>query len=447
MRARNFFIETFGCQMNEHDSEKISGLLCHRGMVPVGSPEQADLVLLNTCSVREKAAQKVYSRLGEVRQRKARQPGFLIGVVGCVAQQEGVEMARKAPFVDLVVGTHQYHTIPDLLDEIELEAPGTAGSGRVKTRFLEDPAPVEMAAPVRSNGFRANITIMEGCNKHCSFCIVPFTRGRERNRPAARILDEARRAVDADYVEILLLGQTVNAYRNPDSPRYRFAGLLRDVASIPGLQRLRFTSPHPREFDDEAVAVIGESNVVCNQVHLPLQSGSDRVLRRMRRQYTSEKFLELVEKFRKCGRPVAFSTDIIVGFPGEDEEDFQRTLELVETVGFESMFSFKYSARPLTEAREWEEVGEAEKTRRLMILQRLQKGIQLRLNQERYVDRILPVLVEGTARDGVHLFGRTTTNRVVNFPGREKPGTLVDIRISAAGPNSLRGERTTAMAV
>ncbi len=447
MRARNFFIETFGCQMNEHDSEKISGLLCHRGMVPVGSPEQADLVLLNTCSVREKAAQKVYSRLGEVRQRKARQPGFLIGVVGCVAQQEGVEMARKAPFVDLVVGTHQYHTIPDLLDEIELEAPGTAGSGRVKNRFLEDPAPVEMAAPVRSNGFRANITIMEGCNKHCSFCIVPFTRGRERNRPAARILDEARRAVDAGYVEILLLGQTVNAYRNPDSPRYRFAGLLRDVASIPGLQRLRFTSPHPREFDDEAVAVIGESNVVCNQVHLPLQSGSDRVLRRMRRQYTSEKFLELVEKFRKCGRPVAFSTDIIVGFPGEDEEDFQRTLELVETVGFESMFSFKYSARPLTEAREWEEVGEAEKTRRLMILQRLQKGIQLRLNQERYVDRILPVLVEGTARDGVNLFGRTTTNRVVNFPGREKPGTLVDIRISAAGPNSLRGERTTAMAV
>ena len=448
MRARNFFIETFGCQMNEHDSEKISGLLSHRGMVPVGSAEQADLVLLNTCSIREKAAQKVYSRLGEIRHHKARKSGFIIGVVGCVAQQEGTEIARKAPFVDLVVGTHLYHTIPDLLDEIELAPLNATATARVKTNFLEDVVPVEMSKPVRRNGFRANITIMEGCNKYCSFCIVPFTRGRERNRPAERILEEAHSAVESGYVEILLLGQTVNAYRNPDSPRYRFARLLSDLSGVKGLQRLRFTSPHPREFDDETVAVIASSNVICNQIHLPLQSGSDRVLRKMRRQYTTGKFLELVEKFKNCGRPVALSTDIIVGFPGEDEEDFQSTLRLVETVGFESMFSFKYSPRPRTEAGQWEDnVPDLEKTRRLMMLQRLQKGIQLRLNEERYLGRIFPVLIEGIARDGTHLFGRTTTNRVVNFSSQEKPGTLVSVLISAAGPNSLKGKQTKPIGV
>ncbi len=448
MKARSFHIETFGCQMNEHDSEKIRGLLCHRGMVPVVSSKEADLVILNTCSVREKAAQKVYSRLGEIKHRKRSDSKFLIGVVGCVAQQESEEMARKAPFVDLVLGTHMYHAIPDLLDEIEQSGSAQAGAGVVETRFLEDPVPVEIEARARGNSFRANITIMEGCNKHCSFCIVPFTRGKERNRPAWRILEEAERAVDDGFREILLLGQTVNAYRNPQRPRDRFARLLDDVSSIRGLQRLRFTSPHPREFDDETIAVIGQSNVICNQVHLPVQSGSDRVLGRMRRQYTRDRFLDLVEKFNRCGRQIAFSTDVIVGFPEETEEDFQLTLSLVEAVGFESMFSFKYSPRPHTEAERWEDdVPDSEKTRRLMLLQRLQRGIQLRLNRERYLGRTFEVLVEGPARDRVHIFGRTTSNRVVNFPGSEKPGSLVAVRVVAAGPNSVNGEQLAAAAV
>ena len=448
MKAGSFYIETFGCQMNMHDSEKIQGLLCQRGMVPVVSSEEADLVIFNTCSVREKAAQKVYSRLGEIKHRKRQKSGVLIGVVGCVAQQESDEMARKAPFVDLIVGTHMYHAIPDLLDEIEQRASVQTGAGVVETRFLEDPVPVEIEARARANSFRANITIMEGCNKHCSFCIVPFTRGKERNRPARRILEEAERAVDSGFREILLLGQTVNAYRNPERPRYRFARLLDDIASIRGLERVRFTSPHPKEFDDETIAVMGQSSVICNQVHLPVQSGSDRVLRRMRRQYNRGRFLELIEKFNSCGRPIAFSTDVIVGFPGESEEDFQLTLSLVEAVGFESMFSFKYSPRPHTEAYKWEDdVPESEKTRRLMLLQRLQKGIQLRLNQERYLGRSFEVLVEGKARDRIHIFGRTTSNRIVNFAGTETPGSLVPVRVLAAGPNSVKGEQLAPVAL
>ena len=438
---QRFFIETFGCQMNDHDSEKVAGLLAHRGMVPVNSLEEADLFLLNTCSVREKAAQKLYSRLGEVKKRKTSHPQFLIGVLGCLAQQEGEEMVRKVPFVDLVVGTHMYHALPDLLDELEQRR---GGGTSVATDFLPAPTPVEIPQVIRQSGFRANITIMEGCNKQCSFCIVPFTRGRERNRPAEAVLDEARKAVEQGYVEILLLGQTVNSYKDPTNRHFRFADLLSQVASIPRVQRVRFTSPHPREFDDDTISVIGEMETICNQVHLPLQSGSTPILKRMRRRYTRERYLEVVDKFRNCGRAIALSTDIIVGFPGESEADFQQTLSLVEEVQFESMFSFKYSPRPHTAAEHWQdELPEEKKTRRLMLLQQLQKGIQLRLHQERYLGRHLEVLVEGTARDGVRRFGRTSTNKVVNFPGTDRPGTFTEVFITAVGPNSLVGQKTT----
>lgn len=436
--AQRFFIETFGCQMNEHDSEKIAGLLAHRGLVAVHSLEEADLFILNTCSIRDKAVQKVYSRLGEVKKRRRSHPDFLIGVVGCVAQQEGEDMVKKAPFVDLVVGTHLYHTLPDLLDEIgQVRARRTH---RVRTEFLQEPAPVEILQVSRTSGFRANITIMEGCNKHCSFCIVPYTRGKERNRPARLILEEARRAVDEGHVEIVLLGQTVNSYRDPTRPRFRFADLLASVASLGGIRRVRFTSPHPRHFDPETIRVMCEMETICNQVHLPVQSGSTRLLKRMGRQYTRERYLEIIEAFRG-GRPMAFSTDMIVGFPGESESDFEETLSLVEEVGFESMFSFKYSPRPYTEAAGWEDdVCEEEKTRRLMMLQRLQKGIQLRLHEELYAGRTFEVLVEGTARDGVRRYGRTLSNKVVNFPGTQPPGTFVQVQITEVGPNSLRGE-------
>lgn len=438
--VRRFFIETFGCQMNEHDSEKIAGLLAQRGMIPVSSPQEANLFLLNTCSVREKAAQKVYSRLGEIKRHKQSERDFIIGVVGCVAQQEGEAMVRKAPFLDLVVGTHMYHALPDLVERIEQERSRPGSLPQVETRFLDSPSPVEIEAVLRPSGFRASLTVMEGCNKHCSFCIVPYTRGKERNRPSALILEEARRLAEQGCLEILLLGQTVNSYKDPANPRFKFADLLFRVASLPGIRRLRFTSPHPREFDDDTIAVIGETESICNQVHLPVQSGSDLVLKRMRRQYRREAYLELVDKFRRCGRPVALSTDVIVGFPGESEEDFAQTLSLVQSVCYESMFSFKYSPRPYTEAYQWaDDVPDSEKTRRLMLLQQVQREIQLELHQQRYLGQTLEVLVEGTARDGRHRCGRTTTNKVVNFPGRQRPGDFVRVLITEVGPNSLRG--------
>ncbi len=441
MIPKRFFIETFGCQMNEHDSEKIAGLLAHQGMLPARSVEDADLFILNTCSVREKAAQKVYSRLGEIKHRKRESAGFIIGVVGCVAQQEGPEMVRKAPFVDLVVGTHNYHTIPDLLDQLRENGNGAA-QPRVSTEFLPDSAPVEIGVVARQTHFRAAITIMEGCNKHCSFCIVPYTRGKERNRPARMILDEVKRAAEAGFAEVLLLGQTVNSYRDPENSRTRFADLLEAVAQVPGVRRIRFTSPHPRSFDDRSVRVIGEIPTICNQVHLPLQSGSNGILKRMRRQHTCEWYLELVDKFQGFGRPIRFSTDIIVGFPGETQSDFEQTLQVVEQVQFESIFSFKYSPRPFTEAIDWEDdVPEHEKARRLMVLQQLQRRIQLKLHRERYLDKVFTLLVEGPAKDGVNRCGRTTTNKIVNYPGDDPAGTFVDVRITDVGPNSLVGER------
>lgn len=442
MAARTFFIETFGCQMNAHDSEKIAGLLAQRGMIPVDSPENADLFLLNTCSVREKAARKVYSRLGEMKVRKKTNREFIIGVVGCVAQQEGEEMVKKAPFVDLVVGTHMYHALPDVLDSVERRRLAHLPAPHVATGFLAGPMPVEIHQALRQTRFRASLTIMEGCNKHCSFCIVPYTRGQERNRPAALILQEARRLAEAGYVEILLLGQTVNSYRDPGNRKLRFAHLLAEVAAIPGIRRLRFTSPHPREFDDETLQVIAENERICDQVHLPVQSGSTAVLRRMRRQYTRDWYLELVGKFRHCGRPLSLSTDVIVGFPGETERDFEETLRLVEQVEFESMFSFKYSPRPYTEAYPWpDDVPEEEKTRRLTLLQQLQREIQWRLHRERYLGNTFEVLVEGTARDGCQRSGRTTTNKVVNFPGTDSPGSFATVLVTQAGPHSLMGQK------
>ncbi len=437
--AQRFLIETFGCQMNQHDSEKIAGLLCHRGMIPVHRLDEADLLILNTCSVRDKAVQKVYSRLGEVKARKKLQSNFLIGVVGCVAQQEGRELIRKAPLVDLVVGTHMYHVLPDLLEELTQQGRSVP---QVATEFLPNKAPVEIGTALRQSQFRANITIMEGCNKRCSFCIVPFTRGRERNRPAKAILEEVRRAVDRGYVEVLLLGQTVNSYKDPANPRFKFAQLLSDVASVSGIRRVRFTSPHPREFDDQAIAVISQMSSICNQVHLPVQSGSTSVLKKMRRQYSRDWYLKLVDKFRNCGRSITFSTDVIIGFPGETESDFEQTLSLVEEVEFESMFSFRFSPRPHTEGESWvDEIPESEKMRRLMVLQRLQRSIQLRLHQERYLGNVFEVLVEGTARDGSQRYGRTTSNKILNFPGCEASGEFAQVRVTGIGPNSLVGHR------
>jgi len=428
--------------MNEHDSEKISGLLCHQGLLPVRSIEKADLFVLNTCSVREKAAQKVYSRLGEVRLRKREDEHFAVVVVGCVAQQEGEEMVKRAPYVDLVIGTHQYHALPDLLDDLYRKRSREDHPEAVHTRFEPEKTPTETAYVNRASSFRANVTIMEGCNKHCSFCVVPFTRGPERNRPSREILREIRASVEAGYVEVLLLGQTVNSYKDPEDSKYRFAGLLEEVAAVSGLRRIRFTSPHPRNFPSEVIQIIAGHENICNQVHLPVQSGSSRILKRMRRQHDREWYLELVERFRTCGRSIALSTDVIVGFPGETENDFEDTMTLVEAVRFEQMFSFKYSVRPHTEAEQWhDDVPEATKSRRLWDLQRLQKQIQLEVHESAYLGRDYEILTEGLARDGSRLFGRTTTNKIVNYAGRDKPGEFVEVTITAVGPNSLIGEK------
>jgi tRNA-2-methylthio-N6-dimethylallyladenosine synthase len=350
-------------------------------------------------------------------------------------------MVKKAPFVDMVVGTHLYHSIPDLLDQLESRARQSQRPSLVTTDFLKAFRPSEPSQVRRNSDFRASVTIMEGCNKHCAFCIVPQTRGREYSRPAAAVLEEVQRAAEDGYVEILLLGQTVNSYKDPDRKTYKFADLLADVAQVKGISRIRFTSPHPRHFTDDVVDVIAQNPNICNQIHLPVQSGSDSVLARMRRQHDRDWYLRLVKRLAATRREIALSTDMIVGFPGETEDDFEETLALVEAVRYEQMFSFKYSPRPSTEASGWDDdVSEETKARRLYKLQSLQREIQLEIHSQRYLNRNFEVLVEGTARDGIRNFGRTTTNKVVNFFGNQEPGDLITVQIIAAGPNSLQGE-------
>lgn len=444
MKHLKFFIETHGCQMNEHDTEKISGLLLQYGMLPAAGMDEADLILLNTCSVREKASHKVFSRLGELRILKSGKPGLVIGVAGCVAQQEGDRITRKAPHVDFVVGTHQYHTIPEILDGLPLSSsqvtPAGQASGLIRTEFTRGNRPTEISEIRRGTSYRANITIMEGCNKKCSYCIVPYTRGREMNRPTEKILADVREAVARGYSEIQLLGQTVTSYRDPEDETFSFFNLLRSVSNESRIRRIRFVSPHPINFTDELIALIAERENICNQVHLPLQSGSNEILRRMRRLHTREWYLELIGKFRDTGRHIALSTDIITGFPGESDRDFEDTLDIVRRARFEQMFSFKYSARPYTEAAEWKDsVPEEMKSERLSRLQELQRNIQVEEHQRLYSGRIFEVLVEGRSKDGKLAAGRTTTNKVVNFDSAASPGTYVQVKIEKSSPNSLYG--------
>jgi tRNA-2-methylthio-N6-dimethylallyladenosine synthase len=432
--ARRFFIETFGCQMNDLDSEKIAGSLRHEGMLPARNASDADLILLNTCSVREKAVQKVYARLGEIRQQKLRRSDLLVGVVGCMAQLEARQLMRRAPFVGIVAGPQKSQVIPSLV----LRA-GTESSPVVDLRMDDEPETLEMPHVLRNSPWQAGVTISEGCNRACSFCVVPFTRGKERNRPADAIVREVEELAAKNYVEVLLLGQTVNSYRDPASG-LTFAALLRRLAQIPGLARIRFTSPHPGDFTDELLDVMVSCPQVCNQIHLPVQSGSTAVLRSMRRGYTRDRYLETVRRIKAAARPIAISTDLIVGFPGESEGDFQDTLSLLDEVQFDSVFSFKYSPRPNTTALNLPgEVPEPEKGRRLMILQEQQRLIQYNKNAA-YQGRVVDVLVDGRPKSRFSLSGRTTENRIVNFDG---PGLLmgrvVPVQIRGFSANSLKG--------
>ncbi len=433
---KTFYIETFGCQMNAHDSEKVVGTLVGRGYSQVETPDAAELVLYNTCSIRDKAEQKVFHRLQQFKREAGK--GKVFGVLGCVAQQEGEKIFERAPHVSLVCGSASYTKLPELLVQIE------AGERRVTGLSLDTEETFETPLTRRDNPHRAYLTIIEGCDKSCAYCVVPFTRGPERSRTAESVLAEVQQLVEMGYTEVQFLGQNVNSYRDPSRPGIDFAALLRLAAQTPGLRRLRFTTSHPRDFGKEIVDAIDENPVLCNHVHLPVQSGSDSVLARMRRLYRRDEYMRRIEWMKGSHRDIAITTDIIVGFPGETEGEFQATLDLMDMVEYESMFSFKYSPRPNTSALALEgHVPEEEKTRRLMIVQEKQRAIQIRRNAD-LVGRVEEVLVEGFNAGTGQWIGRTSQHRTLNFTAPEEQmmltGSYRDVRVTRSGPNSLAGE-------
>jgi tRNA-2-methylthio-N6-dimethylallyladenosine synthase len=433
--GKSFFIETFGCQMNVHDSEKVSGVLLGRGYRSTDNPDDADLLLYNTCSIREKAAQKVFSRLGDFKSA-AKQGNKVIAVLGCVAQQEGEEIFERAPWVSLVCGSASYRRLPDLLAELEF------GGRRVTGLDLDTDETFETEITRRDNPFRAYLTIIEGCDYSCSYCVVPHTRGPERSRASDSILAEVRRLADSGYTEIQLLGQTVNSYCDPSPRRMNFVELLLAVADVPSIRRVRFTTSHPNDFTREIVQAIDATPALCDHVHLPVQSGSTPVLRAMRRTYSREEYLEKISWIRSARRPVSLTTDIIVGFPGETESDFDATLSLLDAVQYDGVFSFKYSPRPNTAALAMPDaIPEEEKGRRLAVLQDRQRQIQLARN-ESLVGAEFEILVDARHTSRAQWAGRTSSNRIVNFtsPRENLLGEYIQVRIARAGPNSLVGE-------
>jgi tRNA-2-methylthio-N6-dimethylallyladenosine synthase len=433
--TRKYLIETFGCQMNRLDSEKIAGSFHNAGMQATDDASQADVIILNTCSVREKAVQKVYTRLGEIKRHKACKPDLVIGVVGCMAQLERDTILKRAPFVNLVAGPQKGSIMSDLVNNSVL-----CPTPIVALRTDEDPPPLETAFVKRPNPWRASVTISEGCNRSCSYCVVPTTRGSERVRESANIIREVEGLANHGCMEILLLGQTVNSYRDRTAGNMNFAQLLRRLAGIAGLKRIRFTSPHPVDFSDELLDVMAFCPQVCNHMHLPVQSGSTKILQAMRRGYTREDYLEIIEKIRNAPRDISISTDIIVGFPGETESDFQDTLSLLDEVQYDSAFSFTYSPRPFTAALDLhDEISNEEKGRRLAAVQERQQQIQYRRNAA-YLGRRVEILVENKARSRVNLSGRMGNNKIVNFDGSETlMGQIVQVEIAGYSPNSLKG--------
>jgi tRNA-2-methylthio-N6-dimethylallyladenosine synthase len=442
--ARKYLIETFGCQMNFHDSERMAGLLDQAGLEPTLDAADADVVVINTCSVRERAEEKLYTRLGELRELAAEQGhDRIVAVAGCVAQQEGEAiLKRSGGIADVVLGTQAIRRLPMLVDEASTQP----ALPRVDLNPYDD-VTFPLGITRRSDPVKAYVTIIEGCNEFCSFCVVPYTRGHERMRPKADILAEVRDAAARGHKEIQLLGQIVNHYEAPDDASCDFAGLLEAVHEVAGVERIRFASPHPRHFDDRFLALMRQLPKICRHLHLPVQSGSTRVLEAMRRRYTRESYLDLVARIRETLPDVALSTDMIVGFPGETDDDFEQTLSLTAAVRYHSMFSFKYSPRPntLAEKRLPDDVPETEKTRRIVALQALQREIQTAIN-EGLVGRVEHVLIDAASRRRTtELSGRTTANVVVNLPGEPSwIGRTVPVRIERAGPHSVWGRAITA---
>ncbi len=428
------FIRTFGCQMNEYDSERILGHLSKKGIYEVKSPRDADIIIINTCSVREKPEEKTYSDIGRYKKLKDENEKLILAVSGCVAQQRGGEIIERFPFVDLVFGTHNVDRISDLIDEMR-----ESGGRLVATEFFENPGILPFP---RTNGHcTAYVTIMQGCNNFCSYCIVPYVRGREISRPKDDIINEVRSLSDSGVLEVTLLGQNVNSYRDVEK-NAGFCDVLREVAEIDGIKRIRFTTSHPKDLTDELISCFAEIEKLCPHIHLPLQSGSDNVLKLMNRRYTSNEYIDKVDALRSKRSGLGITTDIIVGFPGEDVSDFEATLSVMERVLFDGAYSFKYSPRPGTLASTFsDDVSDDEKRRRLSVLQELQRE-HTRIKNNENINVIEEVLATGPSlKDPRELTGRSEQNKVVNFCGEmDCVGSLVPVRIKRAFKNSLWGE-------
>jgi tRNA-2-methylthio-N6-dimethylallyladenosine synthase len=435
-QPKTFYLETFGCQMNVHDSEKVIGTLIRQGYRQVETVEEAELVFYNTCSIRDKAEQKVFHRLNDYKKLQAQ--GKKFAVLGCVAQQEGKKIFEKAPHVSLVAGSASYRNLPQMLVQIE------AGENRVTgldDRQTDQTFETEFTA--RSNPHRGYITIIEGCDKFCAYCVVPYTRGKERSRTSDSVLAEARQMADLGYTDIQLLGQNVNAYLDPLGKK-SFATLLAAVGEVPGVRRVRFTTSHPRHFSREIVEAIESVPTVCDHIHLPVQSGSSRVLHAMNREYTREMYLEKIDWIKSAKREIALTSDVIVGFPGETSAEFEETITLLHRCQYDGVFSFKYSPRPNTPAITMEDsIADAEKSRRLQILQERQREIQ-RANYERKIGRVVEVMVEGKNDTRGQIVGRTSQNITLNFTAAEGAapavGSYVNVLVTKSFPNSLVGE-------
>ena len=435
-RPKTFYIETFGCQMNVHDSEKVIGTLQHEGYNRVESEEDADLILYNTCSIRDKAEQKVFHRLNDYKKLHAQ--GKRFGVLGCVAQQEGEKIFERAPYVSLVSGSASYRKLPEML--VQLERGGTRITG-LDDRQTDETFETEFTA--RSNPHRGYITIIEGCDKFCAYCVVPYTRGKERSRTSTSVLNEARRMADLGYTEIQLLGQNVNSYRDPEG-KCSFAELLAAVGEISGIRRVRFTTSHPRDFTRDIVEAIDAVPTLCDHVHLPVQSGSSRVLHLMQREYTRDWYLERISWIKAAKRPISMTTDIIVGFPGETVTDFEETVSLLADVQYDGVFAFKYSPRPNTPALDMpDSILDEEKSARLQALLDRQREIQ-RANYARHIGEECEVMVEGYNEARGQITARTSQNKTLNFttklPILPALGNYVKVRVTSSFPNSLVGE-------
>jgi tRNA-2-methylthio-N6-dimethylallyladenosine synthase len=475
MSEKTFYLETFGCQMNVHDSEKVVGTLLQEGYRQVETVEQADLVLYNTCSIRDKAEQKVFNRLSDY--KKYKKQGKTFGVLGCVAQQEGEKIFERAPYVSLVAGSASYHKLPQMLKQLEnaqlesaqlekvrfesaiLEA-GNSPTRKPETENLvritglddrETDKCFETEFTARTNPHRGYITIIEGCDKFCSYCVVPYTRGKERSRTSESVLAEARQMADLGYTEIQLLGQNVNSYKDSEgnsSRRKTFAELLAAVGEVPGIRRVRFTTSHPRDFGRDIVDAIDAVPTLCDHVHLPVQSGSTRMLDAMQRLYTRDQYQERIAWIKSAKREISITTDMIVGFPGETESDFAETLSLLDEVGYDAVFAFKYSPRPNTPSIKLEDaIADEEKARRLEILMSRQREIQI-TSYKKYIGTKCEVMIEGRNEARAQWMARTSHNKTLNFTAPAEavltpelgPGMYVPVLVTGSFPNSLLGE-------